>query len=93
MMYRGFICLSVFLCFVLSSSFSSASNLSHSKTNFLKNKVPKGHDFKKVSTHAKYRQGHLLVRFASKTEGSGIKISEKKENSKYHWRSSHKKKL
>ena len=79
-MYKGFICLSVFSCFVLSSSFSSASNQLHLKTEFFKYKVPKGLDFKKLSTNAKYRPGHLLVRFASKPDGIKRNLSEKRES-------------
>lgn len=60
------------------SSFVTAANHLQSKTEFIKEKVPKGHDFTKIAENARYRSGHLLVRFATKTDGRGIKLSEKK---------------
>ena len=72
------------LCVVLSILFVfSASNTSYAKSKvkdeFLKQKVPRGHDFTKIPKKAKYKPGRLLVRFAPETNNTQRTKKEKQQ--------------
>ena len=73
--------MSLLVCvpFLSFSSFVTAQNHFQSKDEFIKQKVSKGHDFTKIAENARYRSGHLLVRFASNADGKKRNISEKKQ--------------
>jgi subtilisin family serine protease len=69
----------MFMFLLCISSISPASNNIYSKSEYIKLKVPKDHDFTKIEENAKYRPGHLLVRFAPKPDGKTRNITEKKQ--------------
>ena len=62
-----------------SSTFLIASSDINIKDEFILHKVPKEHDFAKISENAKYRPRHLLVPFAPKSDYQQRNIVEKKQ--------------
>ena len=60
-------------------TFVAAANRFQTKEEFIKRKVPKGHDFSKIAENAKYRAGHLLVRFTTRPDGKKRNIHDKKK--------------
>lgn len=78
-MSKGNINLILLICLAFYSSLLYASNPVTKKANYIMHKVPKGHDFSKIAENAKYRSGHLLVRFASKQDGKNRNLPEKRK--------------